>query len=288
MSNFKLLNLNSKKKFSSIISKEIKINYICVYRLISDEQFLNKKISEMLIKKQINDLYKGKAREVFYYKKSLIKNILRFLNKQFQAYANILDISKVLYSGIKGKSSIYNAKQHTQNRIILHFDIKNFFKSISGYKIYNFLIKHINCSKDIANIITRLCTGSVDWKHDEFYLKLGIETSTILSFLVNLDLFNELYDFCTKNKITMTIYVDDFTFSWNKNFLQIKKQIYSIIQKHKIVLNDKKTRFKTKHRKKITITGIEIKRKYMKPPKNILKNLKDNKSYIKRIKEANF
>ena len=66
------------------------------------------------------------------------------------------------------------------------------------------------------------------------HLISGSPSSQILSYLVNQQMFGELQQYSNKNNITMSIYVDDITFSSTITMFHTenKRNIYKIISKY--------------------------------------------------------
>lgn len=113
-------------------------------------------------------------------------------------------------------------------------------------------------SSDIAQFLTNISTVHIDYanvkdmeKINSFLSSKGIKTrnhlisgsptSQILSYMVNHKMFDEMQHLCDKNGITMTIYVDDVTFS-SDNIIsnQIKTKIKLIVKKYGYQLSDHK------------------------------------------------
>ena len=130
-------------------------------------------------------------------------------------------------------------------------------------------------SPDVSELLTNLLTVSLnlskienneeiinflDTKKIKSYNHLisGSPASQILSYLVNYKMFDELQVFCDNNNITMSIYVDDITFSSNfKISHKIKYIISKIITKYGYNLSNNKTKYYTKKYPKL-ITGVII------------------------------
>ena len=85
------------------------------------------------------------------------------------------------------------------------------------------------------------------------HLISGSPTSQILSYLVNQDMFNELQRLSDRNRISMTIYVDDVTFSGNCSIsYSFKMRVYQIIKKYNFKLSDKNKYYTEKYPKLVT------------------------------------
>ncbi|TDT92233.1 reverse transcriptase family protein [Pseudodesulfovibrio indicus] len=111
-----------------------------------------------------------------------------------------------LHSATKGKSYRSNAEAHLSKDVIYTVDIKSFYESVTFGRIYHFFHSTLKCSPDISHLLTRLCA----YKRN---LPTGSCISPLLSFWTNVTMFQELDLFSKTNGLTMTLYVDDLTFS---------------------------------------------------------------------------
>jgi hypothetical protein len=159
---------------------------------------------------------------------------------------------------------------------VYKMDIRAFFPSISREKVYYFFRDNLRTSPDIADALTsfttidlRRCNNANLPEVEEFLAKKGIRTtnhlisgspaSPILSFLVNLDMFDELYTLSVHHSMTMTVYMDDITFSSdNRISNRLINGIHNIISKYNYVISSDKAKMYTKsYPKEITGTIID-------------------------------
>ena len=184
-------------------------------------------------------------------------NELKTIQKKIKKYLDYIIYPNNVFSGIIGRSYIDNAYYHIDSNYFLKMDMSKFFPNTSREKIYNFYSKKMNLSNDIASILTDLST--VDITHmmtteiKDFINKKGIRytnhlpsgspISSILSYLANIDMFNELNKLAENNGCIVSFYVDDIIFS-SKN--RIPKTLVNnakkIINKHNQVVNADKTK----------------------------------------------
>lgn len=171
------------------------------------------------------DYSKGKGRLVeppFHNLKSAQKRLLAYLQK--------LDFPFYVFCGVKGKTVADNAKIHSGLKYVYQTDLSKFFPHITRNKIYNFFIKKMQMSSDVSNILTNICTIDYCYVDNEKYIDVfiffsnnylkpnshlmtGSPASCILSYLVNIDMFDAIYKKGSKQDINMSIYIDDITFS---------------------------------------------------------------------------
>ena len=146
----------------------------------------------------------------------------------------------------------------------------------------------MQCSPDVAKILTNLTTidlSKATLRDPESvynflaqkkvrchnHLMSGAPTSQILSYLVNHSMFDELQLIADRNGITMTIYVDDVTFSCGQKIsYRFKKEIKSVIQKNNFQLSKGKVKSYTKLYPKL-VTGAIINAKGHLTVKNSLR-----------------
>lgn len=200
-----------------------------------------------------------------------LKNIQKILKNEL----NKIEVPSNVFSGVKGKSYVDNADIHKNCKFLFKIDLTAFFPCITRETVYKFFITDLKVSADIANILTNfvtvdlsLCDIQNQESVEKFLVMKGIKTtnhlisgaptSQILSYLANHKMFDELQSFCDKNNITMSIYVDDITFSaQNKISHKHKEIIYNIISKYLYKLSRNKVKYYTNNYPK-SVTGTII------------------------------
>lgn len=204
-------------------------------------------------------------------KKRLIeapKTELKIIQKRIKKYLDCFDYPDNVFSGIKGRSYIDNTYYHINSNYFLKMDLSKFFPNTSREKIYKFYFNKMKMENDIAAIMCDLSTvdlTSIMTKDiDEFikekgimhinHLPSGSPISSILSYLANIDMFNELKILAKRNNCIVSFYVDDIIFSSkNKISKSIVKDAERIITKYGQIVNIKKTKsYITNDYKKIT------------------------------------
>ncbi len=111
-----------------------------------------------------------------------------------------------LHSGIKGKSYITNAKEHIGSDTLITLDIRKFFPSTLGWHVFDFFHNVMQCSRDVAGLLTKLSTC-----HD--HVPTGSCLSQVIAFYSHYEMFNEIYELTSSIGLTMTCYVDDISIS---------------------------------------------------------------------------
>ena len=202
---------------------------------------------------------------------------LKIIQKRIKNCLGRIIVPDNVFSGVKGKSYADNARFHVGNnrRNLYKIDLTAFFPSITRDTVYRFFAEDLLCSPDVAQLLTDLTTidlGKSSAKNiDEIYeflkeknvssynhLISGAPTSQILSYLVNHKMFDEMQKLADDNGITMTVYVDDVTFSSeNRISKDFRDKIITIIRKYNYQISRKKVKRYTKLYPKL-VTGVII------------------------------
>lgn len=203
---------------------------------------------------------KGGARDIFEPEKNL-KRIQKRLNYYLQAYYLCIKPKEVhgfvvnphylgTYYNIVG-----NAAAHTQKKVVLNIDLKDFFPSISAKRVKDlFASSYFNFNAQIANAAALICTY-------QGKLPIGAPTSPVISNFVCLSLDHDLSTFCKEHNLAFSRYADDLTFS--SDIAITNDQIFdiiNIIKKNHFEINPKKLRLKSNNRKQI-VTGLTVNEK---------------------------
>lgn len=210
-----------------------------------------------------------------------------------------------VFSGIKGRSYADNAFFHTGEhlRYLFKIDLTAFFPSISRETVYRFFHEDLLCAPDIADILTNFTT--IDLLKSETqdisavrqflkeknvtcynHLISGAPTSQILSYMVNHKMFDELQTLADERTITMTIYVDDITFS-SESYIspQFKEKVFRIVKKYNYQISKKKVKSYSKLYPKL-VTGVIIDATGKPALKNSLsKKIADEHTYLREHPE---
>ncbi|MFC7774099.1 reverse transcriptase family protein [Flavobacterium sp. GCM10027622] len=157
-----------------------------------------------------------------------------------------IELPKNIHGGRKKKSNITNAKEHQGKKYVLTTDLKEFFPSVKPALIHQAFLD-LNFNKQFAYYIMRFVT----WKGE---LPQGTPTSTHIANIVFLKTDYLLIKLCEENDITYTRFVDDLTFSSQKDFQHLVAEILKIVTDSGFKLSYRKTFYKGKQ----TITGIQV------------------------------
>jgi len=168
------------------------------------------------------------------------------------------------------------AKEHCEARWLFHFDLKDFFYSVTEMTVYN-IFKKLGYSNLLSFELARLCTTTrlpkdfkrvlvhrvdstflfnlkekIDYPHLEKkgiigVLPQGAPTSPMLANLAAFDLDKDLSEFASQYGFTYTRYADDITISASYispalSIGNIQHHVIRTIRKHRFLENPDKTR----------------------------------------------
>lgn len=171
---------------------------------------------------------------------------LRFVHERILKLLSRVETPSYLHSGIKGKSYITNAQQHIGCKQTYTLDIQGFFPATKNYHVYQFFRDDLDCSEDIAGIFANLiCVDG--------HLATGSPLSTLMSFFIHKNAFDKLAQLAARNNITMTLYVDDLSFSGDYISYLLKVEIGRIINSQGLSFHKEKLYKKSVGRE---ITGV--------------------------------
>ncbi|MBS1651874.1 MAG: RNA-directed DNA polymerase [Bacteroidetes bacterium] len=148
-----------------------------------------------------------------------------------------------------------NAKYHVNKKHVLNIDIKNFFPSISAYRVKKIFTSELfNFNEQVATALTLLCTY-------KGVLPIGAPTSPVISNFICFQLDRDLKNFCNEKNISYSRYADDLTFSSNEKITdEIISEITLLINKYGFELNKNKFRLRLSNRKQV-VTGLVVNEK---------------------------
>lgn len=111
-----------------------------------------------------------------------------------------------LCGGIPGKSVLDNVLTHLGASVLVTVDIKSFFRTITNRQVYQVWRKVLNCSPNVAGLLTQLTTF-------ERHLPQGAPTSSLLANLVLFSIDGPIREECASRGVSYSTWVDDLAFS---------------------------------------------------------------------------
>ncbi len=199
-------------------------------------------------------IYKKKKRSGKYRTIYEPSSLLKYIQKQI--LCNILNnksISSYAKAYKKGISLKENAVPHTNKKMILKLDIKEFFDNISFYSVYQACFPIEYFPKSVGILLTYLCTY-------KDHLVQGAPTSAYISNLVMKEFDEAIGKWCEEKNIFYTRYSDDLTFSGDfipKEIIgNVRKELYKL----GLELNKKKTHVIYRQNRQ-SVTGLVVNEK---------------------------
>lgn len=165
-----------------------------------------------------------------------------------------------------------NTKYHTRQKVVISFDVQNFFPSINLEAISKIFI-NIGYSKKNSYLLAKLCCLDDN-------LPQGAPTSPYLSNLYMFSFDDNIMRYCHEKGIIYTRYADDITFS-SKSDIDIKtltEFIKDELKKKKLSLNPAKSKVMYKSDAQI-VTGVVINER-MRLPKKKRQELRQEMYYV--------
>jgi RNA-directed DNA polymerase len=185
----------------------------------------------------------------------------------------------------QGRSIVTNAQKHCspKTRFLLNIDLKNFFPSITFYRVRGLLQKPpFSCSYSVATVLAHICTKTGE-------LPQGAPTSPFISNLICRRLDSDLMELARRHQSTYTRYADDISFSfsvressrlplnicsYDSGVVRLGNELISTVVNHGFNINEAKTRL-SNYLRRLEVTGLTI---------NEFPNVKRN--FIDRIRGA--
>lgn len=201
---------------------------------------------------------------------------LKIIQSSIHKLLREIMVSDSVHGGIKGKSSLTNAKIHCDQKFLLKLDLKNYFPNISHYAVFNMFRNKLGCSPLVASLLTRLTTvkGQVPQ---------GGPMSTDIANIVFRDTDVRLEGLAKKFELNYTRYVDDIGFSGKDIPEKFIRTAEHIIENSGFILNPQKTLLLGSSAPKI-ITGLSVNRKKPNVPRNIRKEVRKQSFILKKFK----
>ncbi len=185
---------------------------------------------------------------------------------------NKLSVHSCAHGFIKDKNILSNASNHINKSVVINFDLKDFFPTISFVRIKGLFI-HLGYSEEISTVLSLLTTQShqeeIELDNEHFFvhsiervLPQGAPTSPMLSNLICINLDKRLEGLAQKFGFVYSRYADDLSFSSDetKNIPAILKYVESIVSEEGFTLHEEKTSVMRAHQSQ-DVTGVVVNEK---------------------------
>lgn len=156
-----------------------------------------------------------------------------------------------LHSATKKRSHVTNARAHTDFAgALVSVDIRKFFESTTYGHIKRFFHLDLGCSHDVARYLASLCTA-------DGHLPTGSCISSLLSYFVHQKLFNEIASLCHSRQVTMSLYVDDLTFSGLHATKALQYEVGKLVRRAGLRTHPRKN-IRVRPGKAAIVTGVVV------------------------------
>lgn len=216
---------------------------------------------------------KGKSRQV-----EVPKNRLKVIHYKLFKLLQRIEPPPYLHSGIKGRSYITNAKVHVGCSRCITLDIKKFFPSTLGWHIFEFFRDVMQCSSDVAGLLTSICTF-------DNHVPTGSCLSQTIAFYAHYKMFEEIYSLTRDLGLTETCYVDDIAISGDKANRSTLYKVRGILKRRGLDSPRKKERVYEIGYPKI-ITGSVVVQDGLRLPNRKHKLIHDEVEQLMKIDDA--
>ena len=198
----------------------------------------------------------------------------RLKQAQHWILTNILqkvELHSAAHGFCQGRSIVSNAQPHVGAEVVINFDLKDFFPSISYPRIKGLFIA-LGYSEAAATIFGLLCTEpdiaeiELDGKTyyvalSERYLPQGAPTSPAITNIICRRLDRSLTSMAEKLGFIYTRYADDLTFSTSgdsrRHICNILRRTESIVEYEGFMINEEKTRI-LRNSQQQDVTGVIV------------------------------
>ena len=133
--------------------------------------------------------------------------------KKLHAIVARIETPAYLMSGKRGIKSKNNAEVHKYNGYMVNVDIESFFQTTKREFVYLTFRNDFGQTDDVASLLADLVTY-------KGHLPTGTSTSQDMAFWAYKKTFDRIHTLCENNGITMTLWVDDISFSSPNPFLR--------------------------------------------------------------------
>lgn len=180
-----------------------------------------------------------------------------------------------LFCPVKRRSYISNAKQHAGNRVVRTLDIRSFFPFSTSRRVYWFFHNRMQCSRDVAGVLTRLLTF-------DSHLPTGSPASPIMAYFAYEDMWAKINAIVEPDGCKLTVYIDDVTVSGAKVSEELWFEIRKRISGHGLRYHKQRKYDRGVAR----VTGVIISNGQLRPQNRAFKKIRDIKIEINKINSA--
>lgn len=182
---------------------------------------------------------------------------------------SVLPCHPAAFGFVKGRNCLQAANRHVGEQVVLGFDLKDFFPSISAGRIFG-LFRCLGYPHAVAHALTSLCTTLTPARilerlspedrliYNSPHLPQGAPTSPALANHVCFSLDKRLSALASRLDAHYSRYADDLTFSGDKHIVgPLKHLLPAIVRNEGFALNQSKTRVMRRASQQV-VTGVVV------------------------------
>ncbi len=202
---------------------------------------------------------------------------LRTLQKKAHEWLSNMYSPKAVAKGfVIGGGIIENAKIHRNKKLVVCYDLKDFFPSITFARVRGMFMSYpFNFSTQKATCFAQTCC----LPEENGSIPQGGITSPFVSNMICRRLDERLQGLAIKKRMKYSRYADDLTFSTDDNvdYEKLTKIVSEIVFEEGFVLNVEKSRILTKSNRQVVTgivvnEGLNVNRKYIRSLRALLHN----------------
>lgn len=213
-----------------------------------------------------SDLGEGKRRRI-----ERPKHELAEVQRRIAELLSRVTVPDFLYCPAKGRSYVTNAKQHIDEIEVFCLDVASYFPSTLSRRVFWFFKDVMECSPDVAAILTSLASY-------KGHLPTGSSLSPLMSFYAHRDMWHDIAALVWEAGCKITVYMDDMTISGTKVPESLIWEIKKRIDRNGLRYH-KERRFHGLHAREVT--GVILDQGRMKLPHRQHKKIHDLRREIK-------
>lgn len=136
---------------------------------------------------------------------------LKSVQKVIKSRLHRIEVPSWVYSGVKGRCHIDNAKHHAGSRYFVLSDISSFYENCTRDAVYRFFRDDLLCSPDVASLLADLTT--VRNAEGKTVIPTGSPCSQLIAYFSYKAMFYEVASIANRYGCKFSLYVDDLTIS---------------------------------------------------------------------------
>lgn len=174
--------------------------------------------------------------------------ILKQCQREIMDHLNKVPLSNSAHGFIEGRSIVTNAVNHINKKYVLNIDLKDFFPSVTRDRV-ECLFQELDMPSECVDLVLL-----------NDVLPQGSPCSPVISNLICRDMDKDMEEYANTLNLSYTRYADDMTFSGDNINRDVINHIYSIVRKHKLIVNKEKTVVLGRHKRQL-VTGLVVNEK---------------------------